>query len=66
MQIFGTLGIWTLSFRRLSNLCHVQYKKSLHRSRTGSNFYGTEIEIWAVFEPIGNAEKKFGPIMSNF
>jgi hypothetical protein len=31
-----------------------------------SNFYGTEIEIWAGFEPDGSTEKKFGPIMSNF
>ena len=27
----------------------------------------TEIEIWAVFGPVGNTEKKnVGPIMSNF
>ena len=25
-----------------------------------SNFYGTEIEIWAGFGPVGNTEKKFG------
>jgi hypothetical protein len=31
-----------------------------------SNFYGTEIEIWAGFGPVGNTEKKFGPILSNF
>ena len=31
-----------------------------------SNFYGTEIEIWVGFGPVGNTEKKFGPIMSNF
>ena len=24
-----------------------------------SNFYRTEIEIWAGFGPVGNAEKKF-------
>ena len=28
------------------------------------NFYGTEIEIWAGFGPVGNTEKKIGPIMS--
>ena len=31
-----------------------------------SNFYGTEIEIWAGFGPVGNTEKKIGPIMSVF
>ena len=31
-----------------------------------SNFYGTEIEIWAGFGPVGSSEKKTGPIMSNF
>ena len=25
-----------------------------------SNFYGTEIEIWAGFGPVGNTEKKIG------
>ena len=40
--------------------------KSLHRSRTGSQFYGTEYEICADFGPIGNIEKKWGLIMSNF
>ena len=30
-------------------------------------FYGTGIEIWAGFGPIGSTEKKgSGPIMSNF
>ena len=27
-----------------------------------SNFCGTEIEIWACFGPIGNAEKKLGQL----
>ena len=32
-----------------------------------SNLYGTGIEIWDGFGPVGNTEKKkFGPIMSNF
>ena len=31
-----------------------------------SNFYGTEIEIWFGFGPVGNTEKKFGLIVSNF
>jgi hypothetical protein len=32
------------------------------------DFYGTEIEIWAEFGPVGITEKKntFGLIMSNF
>ena len=31
-----------------------------------SNFYGTEIKIWAGFGPIGNTYKKIRQIMSNF
>ena len=31
--------------------------KSLYISHAVSNFYGTEIEIWAGFGPIGNTEK---------
>jgi hypothetical protein len=31
-----------------------------------SNFYGTEIEIWAGFEPVGSTEKSIGLIMSKF
>ena len=40
--------------------------KSLYRSRAGRHFYGTENVIWAGFGPVGNTEKKIGPIMSNF
>ena len=40
--------------------------KSLCISRPVSNFYGTEIEIWAGFGPVGSTEKKLGLIMSNF
>ena len=40
--------------------------KSLYISRAESNFHGTEIEIWAGFGPVGNTEKKIGPIVSNF
>ena len=32
--------------------------KSLYISHPVSNYYGTEIEIWAGFGPIGNTEKK--------
>ena len=32
-----------------------------------SNFYWTEMEIWAGFGPVSNTQKKIGgPIMSNF
>ena len=31
----------------------------------GSQFYGTEHEIWADFGPVGSTKKKMGPIMSN-
>ena len=40
--------------------------KSLYISHTMSNFYGTEIEIWAGFRPVGSTEKKLGLIMRNF
>ena len=40
--------------------------KSLYISGAVSNFYGTKIEIWAAFGPVGNTEKKFELIMSNF
>ena len=31
------------------------------------DFYGSRIEIWAGFGPVGITEEKiFGPIMSNF
>ena len=36
----------------------VMQAKSLYISRAVSNFYGTEIEIWAGFGPVGNTEKK--------
>ena len=31
--------------------------KSLYRNPAGSHFYGTENEIWADFDPVGNTEK---------
>ena len=34
-------------------------KKSLYISPGVSNFYETEIEIWAGFGPVGNAEKNW-------
>ena len=40
--------------------------KSLYINHMVSNFYGTGIEIRAGFGPVGNTEKKIGPIMSNF
>ena len=40
--------------------------KSLYRSRAESHFYGTENVIWAGYGPIGNNEKMFGPITSDF
>ena len=40
--------------------------KSLYRSCAGNHFSGTEYEIWADFGLVGNTEKSFGPIMSNF
>ena len=40
-----------------SNLNTILKPKSLYISRTVSNFYGAEIEIWAGFGPVGNTEK---------
>ena len=34
--------------------------RSLYLSRAVSNFYGTEIEIWAGFGPVGSTEKNLG------
>ena len=36
----------------------VMQAKSLNISHAVSNFYGTEIQIWAGFGPVGNTEKK--------
>ena len=45
----------------------MKYTKSLERSPSVGDFYGTGIEILAGFGPVGITEKKtFGPIMSNF
>ena len=30
------------------------------------DFHGTGIKIWAGFQPVGNTEKWFGPIMKTF
>ena len=40
--------------------------KSLYISHLVSNFYGTEIEIWAGFGLVSITEKKNWPIISNF
>ena len=37
---------------------HAIKLKSLYISCTVSNFYGTEIEIWAGFRPVGSTKKK--------
>jgi hypothetical protein len=43
-------------------ICYIElmtmHTKSLYISRAVSNFYGTEIEIWAGFGPVGNNEKE--------
>ena len=46
--------------------CAAFHPKSLYIGQAVSNCYGTEIEIWAGFGPVGNTEKNWGPIMSNF
>ena len=39
---------------------HSVQPKSFYISCAVSNFYGTEIEIWAGFGPVGNTETKIG------
>ena len=49
------------TFGPLGTLCTVQWKtKSLYISLVVSSFYGTEIEIWVGFGPVGNTEKRMG------
>ena len=44
-----------------------EWMKFCSQSPAVGDFYGTGIEIWAGFEPVGITEKKrFVPIMSNF
>ena len=40
--------------------------RSLYLSRAVSNFYGTEIEIWAGFGPVGSTDKKLGRLWAIF
>ena len=56
--LYSNLG-W-LEFALLE-LLDLLVSKSLHIRRAMSIFNGTEIEIWAGFEPVGITEKKFGP-----
>ena len=53
--------LWANS-QRLSISLFNEGKVIVHKLR----YYGKEIEIWAGFGPVGNTEKKFGQIMSNF
>ena len=43
----------------------MQGTKPLYISRAVSNFYGTEIEIWAGFGPVENT-KKMGQLWATF
>jgi hypothetical protein len=38
---------------------YIPQPKSLYESQAVSNFYGTEMEIWAGFGPVGITGKKF-------
>ena len=40
--------------------------KSLYISCAADNFYGTDIEIWAGFGPVGSTEKKIGTYYEQF
>ena len=57
--LFKFWTIWTSYF-----LFEISWP--LYRNHAGRHLYGTENIIWAGFGLIGNTEKKFGPIMSNF
>ena len=41
----------------ITSSTYVCNAKSLHRSRAGSHFYGTEYENWGDFPLVGNTEK---------
>ena len=47
-----------------TNQHYYVYSKSFYISHAVNNFYGTGLEIWAGFWPVGIT--KFGLIMSNF
>ena len=53
-----------------TNQHYYVYSKSFYISHAVNNFYGTGLEIWAGFWPVGNKlvilKKKIGRIMSNF
>ena len=60
-------GIMQVLFFIIFNFLDYKTKLLTKLSRAVSNFYETEIKIWAGFGPVDNTEKrKFGPIMSNF
>ena len=45
----------------ISNLAkYRQHQSHFYKSHAGKHFYGTENDIWAGFEPVGNSEKKNG------
>ena len=64
LQQFDPLKVYKNNLNISSNYDLVTM--SLYRSCEGRHFYGTENEIWAGFGVVGNTEKKFGPIKSNF
>ena len=43
----------------------VETKVIIHKFH-GEQFFLEQIEIWAGLEPVGNTEKKIGPIITNF
>ena len=51
-----------------SSISTLKYSQSHYRGVPWwvGDFYGTGIEIWAGFGPVGITEKKIGLIMSNF
>ena len=65
-QNLSMFYLFTYMYKYSKYLNSNTYKVIIEKSR-GGRFYGTGIEIWAGFGPIGSIEKKrSGPIMSNF
>ena len=64
--------LYSIKYLSVQNSPCASYKylhngaKSSYISHAESNFYGAEIEIWAVFGPDGNTVKKLWPIISDF
>ena len=66
LHSFATTFIFLHTYAN-QNKVSILLPKVIIEKSCGGDSYGTEIEIWAGFGPVGIIEKKrFGLIMSNF